>query len=69
MTREELDEYLASIGDASLLARFAEARDDLEEAAAQERESERHQACFAAVIVFGQEARRRGLKLGASHAH
>ena len=61
MTREELDAYLAGIGDDDLLCRMREAGADLEHAAESEPDSEWHAACFAGALVYAQEASRRGL--------
>lgn len=54
-------EYIASLTDAELKASAAIANVDLERAAASERDSAWHQACFAAVFMFAKELARRGI--------
>lgn len=60
-------EYLAGLSDAELNAAADEAMSDLQEAAAQQNESEWHEQCFAAVILFGMELKRRGIDRRTMH--
>ncbi len=58
---------IKELSDADLLAWAATARDDLENAAIHQHETEWHEACFAAVVTFGMEMGRRGLRLQTTH--
>lgn len=54
-------EQIATLTDEELRTAINEASDDLKKASKDEPESEWHEACFAAVILFSQEMSRRGL--------
>ena len=53
--------WLARLPDADLKAAFQEAVDDCQKAGTEQPNSEWHEACFAACVVFSQEVSRRGL--------
>lgn len=53
--------------DDELICAARTARDDLAEAAVDEPESEWHQACFAAAMIYGLEMETRGLTLATKH--
>ena len=59
MTREDMNEYLASLSNDDLLRKLREAGADLELAATTQRDSDWHSECFAAAVVYSQEAGRR----------
>ena len=50
-----------------LMESLREALQDLAVAANTQRESEHHQECFAAVMLFAQEVSNRGLKISPLH--
>lgn len=62
-----IPEYLENLSDADLIEEAKTAVQDLKEAAANQRESEWHQACFAGVMVFTEELSKRGLKMSTFH--
>jgi hypothetical protein len=62
-----IEEHLAGMTDAELIAACEEAKTDLAEAAAQQPNSERHQECFAGLIVYAQELSKRGIRLAPLH--
>lgn len=57
-------QYLQSLTNEELVESFETAKTDLEEVSDEDRNSEWHEACFAAVIVYGNEVVRRGIKKG-----
>lgn len=59
--------YLANLSDAELHAATAKAVEDCKLAGATEQNSEWHESCFAACVVFSQEMSRRGLHLNKLH--
>jgi hypothetical protein len=59
--------YIRDLDDTQLLCLAKHARDDLAEAALISPESSWHEACFAAVLIFGFEMARRGIKAEAVH--
>ncbi len=58
----ELQEHLDSFDDQGLLQALETAREDLEIAARDQNESEWHQSCFAAVMVYANECVKRKLR-------
>lgn len=67
MTKDEMQEYLATLSDGELKVALTEAHDDLMKAADEQPNSEWHGTCFAATLVYSQEMNRRGLKLATTH--
>ena len=67
MTPAEIREMLDALSNAEVVAKLDEAVKDCEEAAKAERNSEWHDACFAGVMVFGQEFLKRGIDLRVLH--
>jgi hypothetical protein len=63
----EIDEYLAGLSNEQLMAAFKQAEADLAAVAADEPNSEWHQACFAGVLIYAQEMNKRGLRNAALH--
>ena len=59
MTSAEVQHYLAGLSDDELADRLRVAVADLERAAEEENESEWHEACFAASVLYCQESDRR----------
>lgn len=55
MTNNECMEEIAELSDDQLLVAFNEAREDLAKAAHDEPNSEWHQCCFAATVIYAQE--------------
>jgi hypothetical protein len=56
-------EYIASLSDDDLIKRTGIAMDDLTEASHKQNNSEWHQSCFAATVLYCEEMSRRGLKV------
>lgn len=54
---------VSTYSDKELKSAFDEAKIDLENAANTERNSEWHEACFAAVIILAQEIARRRIRM------
>ncbi|MEO5712586.1 MAG: hypothetical protein ABIT37_03785 [Luteolibacter sp.] len=61
--RVKIETYLKSLSDEALMVQTQKAIDDLGEAAENQRDSEWHGSCFAAVAVFAEELKRRDLPL------
>lgn len=57
-----IDIYIASLSDAELVAKRNAAFADLANAADECPNSEWHEACFAASVIFAKAANQRGLK-------
>lgn len=57
----DIEAYLKGKTDAELLADIEEAKADLAAASKDQHESEWHEACFAGLIVLGNEASKRGI--------
>jgi hypothetical protein len=57
----DVQAYLTSLSDTDLVDNHRQAFSDLAEAARTQRNSEWHQACFAATIVYAEEMVKRGL--------
>ena len=64
---EEIDDHLSTLSNEQLMAAFRQAETDLANAAADEPNSEWHEACFAGLLVYAQEMNRRGLRASALH--
>jgi hypothetical protein len=62
-----IEEHLAGMTDAQLIAAFKEAESDLKKAATEQPESEWHQSCFAGLLVFAGELSKRGIRLSPLH--
>ncbi len=67
MDRAEIDEYLADMTDEQLKSALTEAKDDLMKASRQHLNSEWHQSCFAATLLFSDEMNKRGIRLTPLH--
>ena len=63
----DISELVAEMTDDELLCAASTARDDLAAAARDEPESEWHQGCFAAVMIYGIAMQERGLSLATKH--
>jgi len=59
--KKEVEDVLAGLSDRELLNALAVDQVDLEVAAEKEPNSDWHQACFAAVYVYAEEAGNRGI--------
>lgn len=57
----EIQEHLESLTNEELLAKLEEAKSDLAIAAATERDSDWHAACFAGVLTYALEVQERGI--------
>jgi hypothetical protein len=57
-----MDDYIASLSDQTLIDKMEVAWADLKEAAEKQNQSEWHQSCFAACVMFAKEMGKRGLK-------
>lgn len=62
-----IDEYMNDMSDDELIKATKEAYNDLTIAAKDEPNSEWHQSCFAATILFADEMAKRGLKISTVH--
>lgn len=60
-------DHLASLSDAELTEATKTAQDDLGEAVREQPNSERHQECFAGLVIYTREMQKRGLKLVTVH--
>lgn len=60
-------EYIEQMTDAELKQATQTCMDDLAIAARDENNTEWHEACFAAAVLFSGEMNRRGLKLVTAH--
>lgn len=58
MNKNEIEKYLKSLSNEDLQKNLAEAWEELQNSFP---ESERHQECFAAVVLFAQEKNNRNL--------
>ncbi len=67
MKEFDIDGYLSAMTDSELVDAFKQAESDLAEAAAQKPNSDRHQECFAGLIVFCAELQKRGLTVHNPH--
>jgi hypothetical protein len=56
-------EYLTSLDDAELKRQAGICYDDLQIAANMEHNSNWHESCFAAAVMFAQELNRRGIEM------
>lgn len=56
-----IEEHMANISDEQLRINIRESKQDLSDAAADCPESEWHQSCFAALVLYAQEAAKRGI--------
>jgi hypothetical protein len=63
----DIEGMVADLSDDELLSRAKIANDDCVEAANTRRNSEWHDACFAACVVFSEELSKRGLRLQPLH--
>lgn len=63
MIRDHLDD----LSDDELRKATGTARDDLAKAAADQPNSEWHEACFAGALIYATEMQRRGLKIETVH--
>jgi hypothetical protein len=63
MTREDLDDYLRALTDAEVLGKLQGAADDMHHAAQSGPDSDWHVSCFAATLLYAQEANRRGISI------
>ena len=61
----DAQEYVENLSDADLEREYQEANDALAKAAQDEPESEHHQACFAATLIFIYEMAKRGYQMRA----
>lgn len=61
------DEYISSLSDSELQASAKQGNEDCIEAANTERNSDWHDACFAACAVFSREMSRRGIDIRNLH--
>lgn len=59
----DVEVVLASFSDEELHAQAMDCRNDLQKAAEEQPESEWHEACFAAMLIYAKEMNRRGLCL------
>lgn len=59
--------HLAGLSDEQLIAATREAQSDLEQAAREQPNSERHQECFAGLVIYAGEMNARGLKIATIH--
>lgn len=62
-TQEDIQKYLSSLNDTQVLECLATARDDILAISGNELNSEWHEACFAGLLTYAQEAAKRGLKV------
>ena len=62
MTNEQVKEYIAALSDQQLLDSFDEAVSDCKQAGEEDKDSERHQECFAAVMYLSHEVGNRKLR-------
>ena len=60
-------EYLAALTDRELLDALDVAKEDLQDAADTQQNSEWHGSCFAGVIVMAAEAQKRGISRVTKH--
>lgn len=60
---EQIKQYLDSLSNSELLGNFFMAKTDLEKITKEQSNTEWHEACFAATILYLQEANKRGLKV------
>lgn len=67
MSAQEIADHLSDLDDDALKAAFKEAENDLAEAAAQQPNSEWHESCFAALMIYGGELAKRRIFLGTRH--
>jgi len=58
----DIDKYLKSLTDNELIKKTDMCQKDLELASGEQNNTDWHQECFAAMIVYGGEMRKRGLK-------
>lgn len=58
-----IEQYISDLSREDLIAKFDQAKQDLEEAATSQRNSEWHQECFAACLLLGDEMRKRKIDL------
>lgn len=61
-TRDEVDAYLKRLPDGELIQRAETAYADLQKIAAERPNSESHEQCFAALVLFSDEMLSRGLR-------
>jgi len=59
--RELQDNHLKSLSDMDLMLALDMAYEDTKKASIDEKESEWHQSCFAALFLYADEIKRRGL--------
>jgi hypothetical protein len=59
----DIEQYISNLSREDLIAKFDQAKQDLEEAATSQRNSEWHHGCFAACLLLGDEMRRRNIDL------
>lgn len=67
MDAVEASEFLESMTDKHLVESLKIARDDLADASVDARNSEWHEACFAAFLTFSAEVIKRGIKIHMEH--
>jgi len=67
MDFEEVQEMIGNLDDKHLIEGFEKARDDCESASINDPNSDWHEACFAAVMVFSQEILKRQLFASTVH--
>lgn len=67
MSAQDIADHLAEMSDGALRMAFQQSEIDLAEAAAQQPNSDWHQSCFAALLIYGGELAKRGIFLGTRH--
>ena len=67
MNTQEIVDHLSELSDGALRMAFAEAESDLAKAAAEQPNSEWHEACFAGLLMYGGEMAKRGIFIGVRH--
>lgn len=65
--RFDIDSHLSSLSDDQLREATRQAQDDLAVAARDQPNSERHEACFAAIILYTHEMQKRNLRIATVH--
>lgn len=63
MTPDEIAQYLEGMTDDEIVSAVSEAYADTANAASQAPNSEWHQACFAGLMTYAQEALKRGMHI------
>lgn len=62
MSMTDVEVVMSSFTDDELRTQAIDCRNDLKKAAEYQPESEWHETCFAAMLIYAQEMNRRGLK-------